>query len=69
MPDQIERTFNWTLSKLLGFIVVLMGFGLEVFLVIKDQFDLKVFLGSVTAATVLVASKQANDTLRAKKGG
>ena len=68
MTDKIERTFNWTLSKVMGFMVVIMGFALEATLVwFKDQFDLKVFLGSVTAATVLVASKQVNDTFRAVK--
>jgi len=63
--ENIERTFNWTLSKVMGFVVLVMGFALELVLVVfKDQFDLKVFLGSVTAATVLVASKQINDTVR-----
>jgi hypothetical protein len=61
--------FKWTLSKLLGYIVVFMGFTLEIVLILfKGQFELKVFLGAVAAATMLVVSKQTNDTFRAGKG-
>ena len=65
--DRIERTFHWTLSKLLGFIVVGMGFALELALIILNRPDGKYFLGAVTAGSALVISKQVNDTLRTKQ--
>ena len=64
--EKIERTFNWTLSKLLGFIVVFMGFSLEIALIFLNRVDGKYFLGSVAAGTALVVSKQINDTMRTK---
>jgi hypothetical protein len=65
----MTREFQWTLSKLLGYIVVFMGFTLELLLILfKGQFELKVFLGSVAAAVALVVSKQTNDTFRVGKG-
>jgi hypothetical protein len=65
----IEQKFVWTVSKLLGYIVVFMGFTLELILIIcHGSFELKVFLGSVAAATILTLGKQSNDTARIIKG-
>ena len=72
--ETVEKKINWTLSKVMAFVVIVMAFLLDLAAMFKsgsDVFKAETFLSSLITVVVLVTGKQAIDTVRQKidKGG
>ena len=65
--EKVERTFNWTLSKVYAFMIALMGFALEVVVISLGKGVSIYFIAAVGIGGGLVVGKQINDTVRTLK--